>query len=335
MQAEVHQAKPKGVIKTSIILGIPVLILFIFNYSSYEIQIHGVSIKKIDATNLTDDSHNEYAINDTDESAESVIPWLQVLQSETRDKSSSAVKIPYKLQTHILPDSVTINSSIDSINTYQKDAGEVRLIFNQDTTAQTAIEKTDSSQQRVILIGDSEAGGLLSQFNDYCTENNHKLVATMIWYSAGIYNYGYSKRVDELIEKYQPTLIVIVLGLNEMYATDLMKRTEAAKMLRAKLGNIPYLWVGPANYTKDKGINMVFEQTATTERFFPSMNLNLPKGADNRHPNHEGYKIWMQHIARFIQSSALYNFKFDAPKKFGHRITGKVLHYNAAKDRGY
>ncbi|MFM7726440.1 MAG: SGNH/GDSL hydrolase family protein, partial [Flavobacteriales bacterium] len=197
------------------------------------------------------------------------------------------------------------------------------------------VEKSDSSEQRILLIGDSEAGGLMSLFNDYCIANGHKLVATMVWNSATIYNYGYSTRVDDLMKQYQPTLVVIVLGLNEMYARDLAKRSKAADMLRAKLGSTPYLWVGPANFMEDHGINKVYEQTATSERFFSSKNLNLPKGSDKRHPNREGYKIWMEHISRFVQSSERYDFNFEIPEKFGNRIKGKVIHSNAARDRGY
>ncbi|MFN9940086.1 MAG: hypothetical protein ACK56I_11505, partial [bacterium] len=111
-------------------------------------------------------------------------------------------------------------------------------------TDYSKIVKSDSSHQRVLFMGDSQAGGLLSLFNDYCVENGHELVATHIWNSAQIFNYGYSTKADELIKQFQPTLIVIVLGLNEMYARDIPKRTQAANLLRSKLGDIPYLWIG-------------------------------------------------------------------------------------------
>ena len=129
--------------------------------------------------------------------------------------------------------------------------------------------------------------------------------------------------------------IVVVLGLNELYARDLTKRTQAANLLRAKFGNTPYLWIGPANFMEDSGINKVFEQIATSERFILSKHLNLPKSTDKRHPNREGYRIWMDYIAKFIQASKLYDFKFEKPKKFGNRISGKVTYANAAKDKGY
>ncbi len=82
-------------------------------------------------------------------------------------------------------------------------------------------------------------------------------------------------------------------------------------------------------------INKVYEQTATSNRFVLSKNLNLPKGGDKRHPNRDGYRIWMEHVARFIQTSELYNFKFEIPKKFGYRISGRIITCNAAKERGY
>ena len=51
--------------------------------------------------------------------------------------------------------------------------------------------------------------------------------------------------------------LIFVVGLNEMYVTDMDRRTEAAKLFLKKLGDTPYLWVGPANFTTDHGINKI------------------------------------------------------------------------------
>lgn len=196
-------------------------------------------------------------------------------------------------------------------------------------------EPVDTTPQRILLIGDSEAGGLLYPLNDYSEENGHSLVAVFTWFSASILNFGYSQRVDDLIATHDPTLIIVVLGMNELFATDLDRRRDAARQFHEKLGDIPYLWIGPANFADDKGINMVFEETALPGRFFLSKHLPLARANDNRHPSAAGYRVWADSIAAFIDRSDQYRFKWERPASFGRRFGGRLVMANAAKDRGY
>jgi len=326
---------PRWTLLSALVLGLPFLLLFAYNYSTLDIQIHGTPLKKIDAVDSLEIWESMFAGDNEDEVNRYSFPWLERIESDYQFDSTLACPIPFTRE-FLLLDSLQTDSTLADTAAKALDLAEnSTILYITDTISFVPVEKSDSSEQRILLVGDSEAGGLVSLFNDYCVSNGHKLVATMVWNSATVYNYGYSTRVDDLIKQYQPTLVVIVLGLNELYARDLAKRAKAADMLRAKLGSTPYLWVGPANFMEDYGINKVYEQTATSERFVLSKNLNLPKGSDKRHPNREGYKIWMEHIARFVQASELYDFKFEIPKKFGNRITGKVIHSNAARDRGY
>jgi hypothetical protein len=191
------------------------------------------------------------------------------------------------------------------------------------------------TNQRILLMGDSECGGLCYPLNDYCKANGHELVATLVWNSAGIFNYAYSDTVVKVIEKYKPTYIFIVLGLNEMYARDLSKRQKAAAILARKLEGIPYTWVGPANYMEDYGINNVYKQAAKSGAFYLTKLLTLPKGKDKRHPNKEGYRIWMDSLATWVSHSARFPLPLAPPGRRNRGITGKIISLNAAKYRGY
>ena len=164
--------------------------------------------------------------------------------------------------------------------------------------------------------------------NDYCKANGHELVATYVWNSSTILNYAYSKKVEELLNKYRPTMVLFVVGLNELYAKDLKKRTKAAQKFIEKLGDVNYLWVGPANFDKDNGINAVFEATAAKGKFFRSKDISIPKGSDKRHPSISGYRIWMTSIANHIQNDTSYGFTLNPPKKRGTIIKGKVITAN-------
>ena len=301
----------KWILKSALVLGLPFIILYAYNYSPLDITINGIVLKKI----ISEDSNEDSLVKSSNANPSKI--------------SIESIKFDELNSKKTLSD-----LRVNNTDTFNSENSQ-HIDFNADTSSNFKLGIPDSSQQRILFIGDSQAGGLVSVLNDYCFENGHKLVATFTWYSATIFNFGYSNKVDELIKKYQPTLIMIVLGLNEMYAKDIVKRTSAANLLKAKIGSIPYLWIGPANYMEDFGINKVYEQTATSNRFVLSKDLNLPKGGDKRHPNREGYRIWMEHVARFIQTSDLYNFKFEIPKKFGYKMTGRIITCNAAKERGY
>jgi len=220
-----------------------------------------------------------------------------------------------------------------------RDSLKKNKVKQQDVEEKKIIEQItydiSGSNQRILLMGDSECGGLCYPLNDYCKANGHELVATLVWNSASILNYAYSDTVVKVIEKYKPTYIFIVLGLNEMYVRDLSKRQKAAAILARKLEGIPYTWVGPANYMEDYGINNVFMQAAKSGAFYLTKQLSLPKGKDKRHPNKEGYKIWMDSLANWVSHSARYPLPLAPPSRRNRGITGKIISLNAAKYRGY
>jgi len=250
-----------------------------------------------------------------------------------------------KEQTPIAQNNKLVGATLDS--TKRKDSTSITLVKSNNTTDSSSAEEStsitpiykvgsyDSTHQRILLMGDSEAGGLMYPLNDYCKANGHELVATYVWNSSTILNYAYSKKVEELLNKYRPTMVLFVVGLNELYAKDLKKRTKAAQKFIEKLGDVNYLWVGPANFDKDNGINAVFEATAAKGKFFRSKDISIPKGSDKRHPSISGYRIWMTSIANHIQNDTSYGFTLNPPKKRGTIIKGKVITANAAKDRGY
>lgn len=243
---------------TAVALGIPLLFIFAFNYSSIQIEMFGFSLKKIDmvdSTKIDEKKYYQAANFCVNKLVDSGLQWICDLNSTQSDTHFT--------RSFLLQKTKAASSSQDSIISTPQNKDSIPYnyaLYLQDTSSNTQLTKSDTNAQRIILMGDSQAGGLLSVFNDYCTENGHNLAATMTWYSATIFNYGYSKLVDEFIHKYQPTLIVVVIGLNELYAKDLGKRAEAANLLKNKFNNIPYLWIGPANYVEDKGINSVFEK---------------------------------------------------------------------------
>ncbi len=193
----------------------------------------------------------------------------------------------------------------------------------------------DTTKHRILLIGDSEIGGLRYAINDYCRENGHKIVLAVEWYSATTFNFGRSDTIDKIIEKYKPTYIFMVLGLNELYAKDLKARKIAANQLAEKLKGIPYTWIGPANWEEDFGLNKVYESSAEPGAYFMSKDLTLSRSRDGRHPDNKGYRLWFDSIASWVQTSAKYKIKMKVPIKRARPYLSPVITINAAKYRGY
>ena len=282
---------------------VPLLLIYSYDYSEKNINLFGWQLKK-----LSSDS-------------EEFVP------------KKNKVKIKIVKPKEITEDVVEIiEIKKDTLlNTEQQSFGEPII----DTTEFERSHADPSEKQRILIMGDSECGGLYRQLNDYCFQNGHNLVASVVWNSATILNFAYSDTIASIINKFQPTYIFIVVGLNELYARDLDKRRAAAELLASKLKGIRYSWIGPANFTSDFGINKVFLESAEHGAFFLSRDLNLPKGKDNRHPNATGYRIWMDSIAKWMKTTAKYPLIMNTPIVRNHPCRSKVIILNASKYRGY
>jgi hypothetical protein len=145
------------------------------------------------------------------------------------------------------------------------------------------------------------------------------------WYSATTFNFGRSDTIDKIIARYKPSYIFMVLGLNELYAKDLKARKIAANQLAEKIKGIPYTWIGPANWQEDFGINKVYESSAEPGAYFMSKNLTLPRSKDGRHPDNKGYRLWMDSIAAWVQTSAKYKIKLKVPVKRARPYLSPVI----------
>ena len=292
----------KFIFFSALSLLIPLTLIFTYNNQENSITIAGITFNKIESQ----DPFNIF----------NKLTKIKLIKDKGV-KEINDIKLPSK------EDSLKIVAKKDSSN-----LGNIDTIkFEQFIS--------DNSEERILIMGDSECGGLCRQLNDYCVQNGHDLVLSFVWNSATILNFAYADTVTKIIKKYKPTYIFLVVGLNELYAKDISKRKTAAMTLAKKLEGIRYSWIGPANYVKDRGINNVFLSSAAPGSFFSSKDLNLPKGSDNRHPNTEGYKIWMDTIASWVTTSARFPITMNKPVKRKQGIKSKIISLNASRYRGY
>ena len=283
---------------------IPVFIIYAYSYSDHIFIIKGYEVKK-----LITKKNNLFLKSDS-------------LKSN-KNKSDSA-KI-----TRISTDNNSLIKNIDTLLPKKQWAiSDYKRINN-------SIEFSDTIKHRILLIGDSECGGLCFPLNDYCEQNGHKLLLSLAWNSATVFNFAFSDTINKIILKYKPSYLFIVFGLNELPARDLEQRKKAADQFAKKISGIPYLWIGPANYMNDYGINKVFESAAETDCFFLTNNMELPRGEDGRHPSIKGYRLWMDSIAKWIKISAKYKIAMEKPTKSRYTFKSRIINLNAVNFRGY
>ncbi len=295
------------IVWAGLVILIPSLLIFIFSISPYTIKIAGYDLKKFQwGTGL--------------EEVTSVVTE-EITEQDT-----------VSFQPFAISDTAT-TLTMDSLNPIPTSAGGFKV-----STSLTPFFNpifTDTTKHRVLLIGDSEAGGLRYPLNDYCLANGHKLVACVEWYSATVFNFAKADTIAKIIQRYKPTYVFIVMGLNELFAKDLKARSSAARLLAKKLRGIPYTWIGPANWEEDFGINDVFARAADTGTYFYTKQLVLPRAEDGRHPNNKGYRIWMDSLAGWINNSAKWRIPLKTPTKRARPLRADIIMMNAAKFRGY
>lgn len=171
----------------------------------------------------------------------------------------------------------------------------------------------DTTSQRILLIGDSMLEGLMIRMKDYVAQNDHDL-KTVIWYSSSTLWYGSSDTLAYFINEYKPTYIMLVLGANELFVSDIIrKRSRNVRHILKQIGDINYVWVGPPNWKDDTGINEMILDNVGVLHYFPSKNLNYKRTGDGAHPTKASAAEWMDSIAVWIEKKSFKPIRMEKP----------------------
>lgn len=199
-------------------------------------------------------------------------------------------------------------ASVDSIFHNNRDTLDVDSL-------QTDSVGVDSTQQRILFVGDSMVGGLGPFMAKYAYANGHELTF-VTWPSSTTFAWA-SDTLRYYIREANPTYIMISIGGNEQPLRDTRQAEENIKKILAIVGDIPYIWVCTPAWKKDAPFNFVPERLCGKKRFYDSRPLELPRGGDKMHPSYKGYEIWMDSLAVWMAD----------PDKTAHAIL--MEHYDA------
>lgn len=146
---------------------------------------------------------------------------------------------------------------------------------------------------RVLQIGDSFAAALGGELAKLFKEAG---VRSTLEYKTASYipNWSYEGDVPRFVANYQPDLVLITLGANEIEIPKPEERIKPIKHLVGTLGGRPCVWIAPPLWKPDTGLLQVIRDNVAPCRYLDSNALlhDLPRGRDKIHPSAEGRQIW-------------------------------------------
>lgn len=170
--------------------------------------------------------------------------------------------------------------------------------------------------ERILLVGDSQLEAMRNPFYNYVTINKHTLAATVLWYGSSSKQWANTDTLGYYIKKYKPTMVVLVLGLNELFVNDFDQRRKNLQKIKNQLTKegINHYWIGPAAWKKDLGITgIMLEEWG--DKFYPSHKLVLGRAKDNRHPSNDAAWVWMKAVAKETTKTGVLNLPLPLSKK--------------------
>ena len=179
--------------------------------------------------------------------------------------------------------------------------------------------KMDSSKQRILLIGDSMLEQLRWRVRDYAEHNGHDM-KTVMWYSSQSMWFGQYDTLKYYIKQYKPTYIILVLGANELFVSNIkQKRADYVKRIIKQMDTIPFIWVGPPNWKDDTGINQLILRYAGRKNYYPSYKItqtpSFARYNDGAHPRPQAASRWMDSVAVWIMDNSRFPIILKKPDK--------------------
>jgi hypothetical protein len=111
--------------------------------------------------------------------------------------------------------------------------------------------------------------------------------------SSSTREWGGPKRIlQDAMFRYDPEVVLISLGSNELFDPHPEARIESIRQIIADTRGRPCLWISPPAWKKDFGFLELLRKNLEHCRYFDSTKLNLPRMPDGRHPDWTGGYRW-------------------------------------------
>lgn len=168
--------------------------------------------------------------------------------------------------------------------------------------AEKNIIKTDSTSQSIFIFGDSMTMHLAERLAAYGKQNGHTVNAVN-WDSSNTKTWAGCDTIQYFINKFKPTMVFIALGANEVYLKKPEIRLPEIRKIIDKIGDVPFVWIGPPSLKEDGGLNDLLEKTLGKRNFFRSCGLEMERKRDHVHPTRAASALWIDSVMRWLPNS--------------------------------
>jgi len=160
--------------------------------------------------------------------------------------------------------------------------------------------------EKLLLFGDSLAQGLTPPLGQLAMDNGVRFASTSKvgstireWAGQSSLNADLRKKLAE-----RPNVVLCSLGTNDEALTPQSARDELpaldALISLVKESGAELGWIGPPKLQKTNGISSVIQSKLSSNRYFDSVALDIPRGGDGLHPTVRGYAGWAGQIWLWI-----------------------------------
>jgi hypothetical protein len=232
----------------------------------------------------------------------------QINIGEYTIKKSDIAKLSENLAIQVKHKTEKTNNSENYLASKKEDSVKINL------TSHIAPASIDTTSQRILLVGDSMGQSVFFALQKYCQNNGHQLFleavesSTLLWWSK-------NDTLAKLIEKYDPTYIIMSLGSNELFVPRIEKRKSNLENILEQIGDIPFIWIAPPNWKEDTGINTMLANTIGEKKVFFSKDLKMERMKDGAHPTWKAAFYWADTISSWIMTKSQYPILLKKTKK--------------------
>ncbi|RYZ04488.1 MAG: SGNH/GDSL hydrolase family protein [Myxococcales bacterium] len=118
-------------------------------------------------------------------------------------------------------------------------------------------------------------------------------------------DWAFGPQLKKAISDYNPDLVLITLGANEIEIPAPEQRVGPVQRLVKSLGGRPCVWILPPLWKQDTGVMQVIKDNAKPCQVLDSSTLvpDLPRGRDHIHPSTEGRVRWATAVFDWLQQA--------------------------------
>jgi lysophospholipase L1-like esterase len=181
----------------------------------------------------------------------------------------------------------------------QSTSGSAMTDFTQPATAVSVPRGTT-----VLHIGDSFAGALGLDLN---RELKAVGVRSILKYQTSSYipNWASGKEIEQYLANYNPDLVLVTLGANELEIPDPQERVRTIRKLVSRIGQRPCVWIGPPLWEGARPALLEVIRKECAPCVYLDSTAHLPKLArarDGIHPSGPARTEWATFVLQWLSA---------------------------------